>query len=567
MKLNRRKFFAFSIAAAPLTASTQNFRAQNTALGSNALNVSSTQPLNAQTNAPKLSVADIKDLSVAVGTSSTGFADVAAAVRGLAAVAGNAPATLNVIADLAVGDAKTIEIPAHITVKIAASGRFVVPAGKTLAIRGELQAGYAPIVAGAGQLDLSQARMPVIRPEWFYSGSGSWHTAINEAIRQAHIAGGHTVEFRAGKTYEVGDTLNLMNIGRVRLKGFVQIGSGNVPTIRYTGTGNGRAIDARSSGGVTLDSMSFEITDPNYTGIFVDLNHSSSRADTQWFTAIDCHFSGKIYSGEVDEPQNATKTHAFICCSRAIITTIERCRFSGAERGIKGVEIADYYSNVTIINNCTFNKCRRSISSPGQYNCNITNCTFEPYKGGFATALDYEFPAYVSYGLVFSNNYVGDLFAQAVTPVILRGIRGVQISGNIFSWHDSPNSTECIRIEICDGVSITGNTGGGMKWGVRFVGLSRHIHAAGNNWSASVARYVGLENLGDYSIADFDDGDQNLGQISNHLRGGIKHAGVFLQSGDIEIVDVGKSVILKSPNGTRWRLTVADNGAPGFTAV
>jgi hypothetical protein len=37
--------------------------------------------------------------------------------------------------------------------------------------------------------------------------------------------------------------------------------------------------------------------------------------------------------------------------------------------------------------------------------------------------------------------------------------------------------------------------------------------------------------------------------------------------GDVEVSTVGRGVIMKSPNGSRWRLTVSDAGAAVFTAI
>lgn len=524
MKLNRRKFFAFSVAAA----TAENLRAQNAPVNSNAPKFSPLQNVNAQTNQPgKLSSADIKDFAAAVGTSSTGFADVAAAVRGLAAVAGNAPATLNVIADLAAGNAQTIEIPANITVKIAPSGRFVVPPGKTVKISGALEAGYAPLVAGGGQLDLTEAKTPVLRPEWFYSGAGSYSAAINEAARQAHFAKGQTIEFAPNKTYECAEPINVSRFTRVRFKGYAAIGG--QPTIRYTGTA-APAIDARGSAGIILDQMHVEYSNPNFKGILIDLNWQPGVAgDTMWFTAIDSVFTGRTAKGE-----SLATAHAFICASRAIITTVERCRFHGAQRGIKGVETPDYYSNVFVINNNTFNRCYRSISSPGS-NYSITNNTFEPYEYGRACALDCEFPGYYPHALVFANNYVGDLFGQTEPPVMIRQSHGVSVTGNWFAFEESPKAQEAVLIENCWGVRIAGNDGGGMRFGVRFTGGNHSVSAAGNLWTAREAAYAGLETVTEANLLDYQFGDTNFDRVGNFVKGGTEHHELFRQIGKMEI--------------------------------
>jgi hypothetical protein len=40
-----------------------------------------------------------------------------------------------------------------------------------------------------------------------------------------------------------------------------------------------------------------------------------------------------------------------------------------------------------------------------------------------------------------------------------------------------------------------------------------------------------------------------------------------IEGGEIYITDVNKGVIMKSPNGNCWRLTVSDAGAPVFTSI
>ncbi len=47
----------------------------------------------------------------------------------------------------------------------------------------------------------------------------------------------------------------------------------------------------------------------------------------------------------------------------------------------------------------------------------------------------------------------------------------------------------------------------------------------------------------------------------------IDTGGVITTSGEFEGTSVGQSLVIKSPDGTRWRLTVSDVGVPGFTAV
>jgi hypothetical protein len=44
-------------------------------------------------------------------------------------------------------------------------------------------------------------------------------------------------------------------------------------------------------------------------------------------------------------------------------------------------------------------------------------------------------------------------------------------------------------------------------------------------------------------------------------------ARVQVKGGDVYLEDIGTGVIMKSPNGSCWRLTVTDAGAPNFESV
>lgn len=44
-------------------------------------------------------------------------------------------------------------------------------------------------------------------------------------------------------------------------------------------------------------------------------------------------------------------------------------------------------------------------------------------------------------------------------------------------------------------------------------------------------------------------------------------AAPYLTNADIEITDSTKGLILKSPNGTRWRMTINNSGVPVFTSL
>ncbi|MDP4263893.1 MAG: hypothetical protein Q8941_15305 [Bacteroidota bacterium] len=62
--------------------------------------------------------------------------------------------------------------------------------------------------------------------------------------------------------------------------------------------------------------------------------------------------------------------------------------------------------------------------------------------------------------------------------------------------------------------------------------------------------------------------DDKVG-ISSSLGGtnNLPHSRLHVRDGDIYINDIGSGVIMKSPNGQCWRMTVSDAGTPVFTAI
>jgi hypothetical protein len=47
----------------------------------------------------------------------------------------------------------------------------------------------------------------------------------------------------------------------------------------------------------------------------------------------------------------------------------------------------------------------------------------------------------------------------------------------------------------------------------------------------------------------------------------LPRAKIHIQSGDIYLEDATKGVIMKSPDGSCWRMTVSNSGAPVFTKI
>lgn len=79
----------------------------------------------------------------------------------------------------------------------------------------------------------------------------------------------------------------------------------------------------------------------------------------------------------------------------------------------------------------------------------------------------------------------------------------------------------------------------------------------------------GIVNGGNGTTIPLIISSNNFVGIGNSLGGtnNLPRARLHVQSGDVYIDQVGSGVIMKSPNGQCWRMTVSNAGAPVFTAI
>lgn len=131
------------------------------------------------------------------------YASISAAVTAI----GSSNATLLIPNAQAVSASDTI--PSNITLKVLQGGVITIASGQVLTINGSIDAGLYQIFAGSGTVTLQRGSSSLAYPEWWYTGSGSWHTAINSALT-ATAEKGIPVQL-SGKEYATSGTITVGN--------------------------------------------------------------------------------------------------------------------------------------------------------------------------------------------------------------------------------------------------------------------------------------------------------------------------------------------------------------------
>jgi len=229
---------------------------------------------------------------------------------------------------------------------------------------------------------------------------------------------------------------------------------------------------------------------------------------------------------------------------------------------------------------------------------NVISAVSPPYQAGNAISIA---------GNIISGNYQAgngiNISGSTISSALVAGT-GISITGNTIS------STAALQwTPDANGIHYnSGNVGVGItsKPNVRFsiMGDNSHSYTAEinstNTWqtalniynSASTHRWalvVGgsanlqpLEGVGNGNFGIANDNTSSLNTtypiiISTDDKVGIGMGGggstrapkaqLHVMSGDVYIEEVGAGVIMKSPNGNCWRMTVSDTGTPVFTSI
>ena len=116
--------------------------------------------------------------------------------------------------------------------------------------------------------------------------------------------------------------------------------------------------------------------------------------------------------------------------------------------------------------------------------------------------------------------------------------------------------------------------------GDRITGVYGSLYADGNYQNASgIQMYVGANPGANSYPANIRFETTNSNEITRTERMRISEGGnigigttdpkskLQVENGDVYISDLASGVIMKSPNGSCWRMTVSNSGVPVFTAI
>jgi hypothetical protein len=207
-------------------------------------------------------------------------------------------------------------VPATTALRANPDEPITIPNGVTLTINGPFQAGNYQCFncVGTGKVLFAQGSVPFVRPEWWYSGSGSWHTALNAAYKafdgDTELDTGVTIGYVSvylSTMYEVIDNPWLMDdlragsiIGAGRGKaGVYQSGTGDAISIqtgannphlslwRFTVTGNATSDCGIVTNGTNLSFHDIELLNNGTHGF-----HSTANGWGCTFTNVLSHYNG-----------------------------------------------------------------------------------------------------------------------------------------------------------------------------------------------------------------------------------------------------------------------------------
>lgn len=143
--------------------------------------------------------------------------------------------------------AADLTIPSNVSLRFEIGAVITIPDGITLTIEGPFFAGLYQVFSctGTGKVDFTVGTVPYVCPEWWYAGTGSYHTALNAAyhaytgtyqpdLSNPAILWGY-VSVKLSQVYTVADSPWLVD--EVRSGQICGIGRG-VSGIHQSGTGD-----------------------------------------------------------------------------------------------------------------------------------------------------------------------------------------------------------------------------------------------------------------------------------------------------------------------------------------
>lgn len=283
----------------------------------------------------------------------------------------------------------------------------------------------------------------------------------------------------------------------ITFKGVGRAGTLPVSELDYTGTGV-RGIDARSSYGLTFDSIGVTYSNSGFTGTLIDYGHSV-LSDASWGKIIDSFVGFPVYMRA--SPVNTAAK--LVDWQQAIFMTVKDSNFSCAQRGIVGMTTPGY-SNGHTIQNSTFDHLEiAAIMNMGQ-KCSISDCGFERTLGGSGIPAlgrayyDDRNNGSFTYNLTIEDCWMGDGSGLPWVEVISPGTgwTGCNIRGNFMA---NMSTNACIKIHTMAGGSIIGNCFSGNTPIDASNGLSGVTITGNVGWADQLVKNIDLSFRSDIS--------------------------------------------------------------------
>lgn len=188
-------------------------------------------------------------------------------------------------------------IPANIVSFVSKTGSVNVTG--TLTINGRFEADRYYIFTGSGSVSFGEGVVEYVYPEWWYSGTGAYTTALTNAI--ASITHNETVSLRSD-VYEIDAEISIVplrcNIQGVR--GSQETDVANRGTVlKFTGSGNIHCAVLSIVGGYnnSIDNINIDCNDLAGYGLRLQADNNESVQGLLHFTSTNLQISNALNYG------------------------------------------------------------------------------------------------------------------------------------------------------------------------------------------------------------------------------------------------------------------------------
>jgi hypothetical protein len=388
-----------------------------------------------------------------------------------------------------------VTIPSQVILETDSLG-LINMNGHTLTVQGEIRAGAQQIFENytSNPPNIASARAEAFYFEWYGITPGNNNRAAMQALidaRRGVLYGTTQIRLMPDTVYSIDTPLNFNDTFGIALAG-PDVGYRANAEIRYRGTSGTTAITFKSSQGFSATGIKFSYTDSGFTGKLVEAGHSATGGDTSGAVFTKCFFTG--------ESGMAFSAAALLSLDNTIIVKVQDCQFGSAVIGVKGS--SGSYSNLVVVDNCTFNDCVYATFNPVQA-WTIRNNTFEPLEHndpvegaivGEVRAVGIDAVAFC-WDLKFEGNWIGDISPtnNEYSVVKVFGGFGAEISGNLFYLPPMAGLggvITAIELSGCKGVTIQNNYVRGDQFISASVANSAAVAIIGNDAECTVNEYV-----------------------------------------------------------------------------